>query len=139
VKAHLATILVGVIIGSISAPLVGLSSQAFEDMYDRLYPVVEARVEVITKTETEWYILMYTSKKRDCKLLEVLAYNISPTKEVSKLVFERKDGGSVNPMPLGNFRSANYVLRPPPKDRLDISFLHECSGRTVRSPVHIPD
>jgi hypothetical protein len=73
VKAHLATILVGVIIGSISAPLVGLSSQAFEDMYDRLYPVVEARVEVITKTETEWYILMYTSKKRDCKLLEVLA------------------------------------------------------------------
>ena len=133
------TVAAGVAMGVIIAPLVGLTEDVAEGIYDKAFPVIDARAEIINKAPSGWLVLMHSEKHRDCRLLEVQAYDVAPSKEVQRLHFAREDGQQPKQMPPGNFRSSNYIVLPPPKHQLVISFMHECSGRTVRTPVAIKE
>lgn len=130
-------IILGLVVGFIAAPMVGLTTDVAESMYDRAYPVIEARADVVHKSPSEWRLIMYSRKHRDCRLLEVQAYDISSSRDILRLSFAREDGAAPSAMPPGNFRSATYLLTPAPKHSLMLAFLHECNGRTVRTPVPV--
>lgn len=136
-RLHTSAIVVGVIAGALITPFFGLGSDVAEGLYDKAFPVIDARAEVIHRTPTEWRVVMYSTKHRDCRLLEVQAYDIAPSMEVQRLSFAREDGAQAKQMPPGNFRSSNYIILPPPQHKLVLSFMHECSGRTVRTPVPV--
>lgn len=108
-----------------------------QSAYDSAFPVLEARAEITHKTPSEWLIVMYSNKYRDCQLIEVQAYDQTEDDEVKRLTFRREDGAAPSRMPPGKFRSATYVITPPPAHELHLEFLHQCDNRTVRTPVSI--
>lgn len=132
---------IGVAIG---APL-GLLVPSFGDAvrvglrsaFDRAFPVIEARAQVTHRTPSEWLVVMYSNKFRDCQLIEMQAYDAAPNGEVTRLEFAREDGKAPSGMPPGKFRSATYEVRPAPQHELKLSFLHRCDHRVVRTPVYV--
>lgn len=125
----------GVCLGIFLSLSTRMTDEVAYDLYDKAYPVIDARAEILSKDNQGLSVLMYSKKHRDCRLLEVQAFDVSPTNEVKRLQFERKDGAQPSGMPPGQFRSAEYRISPLPVNRLKLSFLHECDGRSVRTPV----
>lgn len=136
---HVLAVALGALVGLGAGPFVGLTDDAAERLYDSAFPVVEASAEVTHRTSADWRVLMYSRKHRDCRLIEVQAYDMAPTRDVTRLRFEREDGAQPKGTPPGNFRSATYIISPPPKHTLALSFVHECSGRSVRTAVRIKE
>lgn len=128
---------IGAALGVFFAPLIGLTQDVAEEAYDWLRPVVDSHAEVTYRTASDWRVVMYSTKNRDCRLVEVQAYDVSPARDVVRLRFEREDGAPPSGMLTGKFRSSTYVVAPPPVHRLDLSFLHDCGGRIVRTKVPI--
>lgn len=137
VRANGWAILIGLIVGATVAPLALLPDDMAEGVYDWANPVLRTEATVISKTAQSWRIVMVSEKLRDCRLLEVQAFDVGPDRAVHRLRFQREDGAPPQGMPKGNFRSATYIILPPPANRLQLSFLHECNGRTVRTPVEL--
>lgn len=119
--------------------LSGAPSDLAESIHDWANPVLDGEAKIVTRTDKEWLIVMYSRKHRDCRLLEVQAHDVGPGRDVNRLQFARQDGAQPSGMPVGNFRSATYIIMPPPSHRLQLSFLHECNGRTVRTPVKVKE
>lgn len=136
-KAHIAPVAVGVVVGLLVAPVLGLTVDTLQEVYDLYSPIVEATAQVVNKSDKNWQVVMYSKKKRDCRLLEVQAYDVSPAQEVIRLSSAREDGAPPTAMAPGHFRSVAYLITPAPKYKLMLSFLHECNGRTVRSQVAV--
>ena len=130
-------IITGVFVGVIAAPLIGVTAGGVESLYDRLFPVVEARAEVVSKTPKNWQLIMYSRKHRDCPLLEVQAFDSQDDGEVVRLGFVREDGAQTAQMVPGKFRSVVFLLTPAPKQALKLYYLHGCDGRLVRTQVEV--
>lgn len=114
-----------------------MADETAYDLFDRAYPVIDAKAEIRAKDQSGLSVVMWSKKHRDCRLLEVQAFDVSPSNEIRRLQFERKDGAQPSGMPPGQFRSAEYRISPIPSHKLKLSFLHECDGRSVRTPVAI--
>lgn len=113
----------------------GIGEDLAHQIYRKVYPVIEATYTVESKSEDGWTLTMRSVKKEDCALVEVQAFDVSPGGTLSRLVFARADGKAPSGMAPGKFRSAVYLLTPPPKHALKLSFVHSCNGRTVRTPI----
>ena len=131
------TVVVGILTGAVISPMVGLTEDAAESFYDRIRPVASARAEIIAKTPTSWLVVLYTQKHRDCSLMEVQAFDISMDRSVVRLDISKENGKPNSSMPIGNFRSSNYIVVPPPKHDLVMSYLHLCNGRVIRTPIFV--
>ena len=127
----------GVCVGLFLSISTRMSDELAYDLYDQAYPVLDARAEIKSKDPGGWTVVMWSRKHRDCRLLEVQAFDVSQTIEIRRLQFERKDGAQPSGMPPGQFRSSEYRISPAPINRLKLSFLHECDGRSVRTPVAV--
>lgn len=130
--------LVGAVIGLTTAdPISDAATKAVNELHDKAYPVIESTLEITSKHDDHWTAVMQSIKHRDCRLLEVQAFDVPQTNEVRRLSFARADGKEPSGMQTGAFRSATYRISPPPVHRLAVSFVHECDGRSVRTVVKV--
>lgn len=130
--------LVGAVVGlTTDDPISDAAKKAVNELHDKAYPVIESTLEVTDKQADHWTAVMQSVKHRDCRLLEVQAFDVSPTNEIHRLSFARADGKEASGMQPGAFRSATYRISPPPVHRLAVSFVHECDGRSVRTVVKV--
>lgn len=137
--SHIIAAMLGMTLALLLAPVSQIVEDVARRLYDETYPVIEATATV-TARDTEGLELVMSSRKvRDCRLLEVQAFDVDPDGVVLRLGFARVDGKQPSGMPPGKFRSSTYRVSPLPKHRLALSFVHECQGRSVRSHIRLTE
>lgn len=132
-KEWIAPLAVGFAIASVAADPI---TDVLYDAYDHVFPVMSAQWQATRMNDGRYAIQFSGRKNRDCRLVTVWAYDVSPDGIRTRLAAAR-DGGPVNRhLEVGPFATtAPWLITPPPLGKLEVSFEHRCGSRAVITPA----
>ena len=132
------TILTAVVVGYMLSPFTQLGGSTFFKMYDALWPVVTARVELTSRDSDSIYVHITGTKHRDCQYLQIDSYYSTPAGILRDANETRTDllpidGASkpVGPFDIGAWR----IFPVSGASNVQLYVEHSCAGRLVVTKI----
>lgn len=129
-----------IIAAAVAGTIFGLlvPATAMWPVYDRLFPVVEMRGQLV-RFDADAAVVHITGRKlRDCKYIRIQAYTEAAEGRLRDIYIRRVDipetGGT---KATGNYDIGYWAVRPVDvaHDDVRVFVQHECSGRTVLTKI----
>jgi len=131
------TILIGIVVGTLLAPVVILTANEVHGVYDRAYPIVEMQGKLISLANDEAVIALSGRKLRECSYVRIQAYSLSENGDLNDAFITRtdmpEDGES---KPKGSFLFGSWRVWPLPNSHGIVVYAnHLCGSRVVLTKI----
>ena len=132
------TILTAVVVGYMLSPFTQLGASTFFKMYDALWPVVTAHVELTSRDSDSIYVRITGTKHRDCQYLQIDSYYSTPAGMLRDANETRTDLFPIDgaSKPVGPFDIGVWRIFPVSgASNVQLYVEHSCAGRLVVTKI----
>ena len=137
-KYYIASAITGVCLATMLLPVLNEIGEVARDMFDDLYPPasIEATQIQAAAQQHEIIIGMTTTKRRECALIRVQAFDVYEDGTSTRVTMERVDHKEAENLPAGVVaRSSPWRIYPVHGKRVHLYTDHQCGNRVVRARV----
>lgn len=128
--------LVGIIVALAIMPWLLTLDDAYFSWRDRVNPVAVINAKRIPSDPGEQRHLLTVQRLRDCRVVQMAAFQILPDGTLVRINSARVDGQVIRNVPAGMTLHAEWRWWPlKPDDRLAVFGEYDCDDRLVRVPV----
>lgn len=137
-KYYAASAILGVCLATMLLPVLNELGEMGRDLFDDVYPPasIEATQIPAATQPHEVIVGMVTTKRRECALIRVQAFDVYEDGTSSRVTIERVDHKEAENLPAGVMaRSTPWRIYPVHGSRIHLYTDHQCGNRVVRARV----